>query len=452
MKYLLNKKCILKFFGLIQIYKCLEVDLITDTPIIVVGNSNVSRLFIYEVQSMGCNSQPIYYEHNNNTKFIVSNYESLDITSINSISDVFITRNINQLNSTHKELIINHECLNRDIMHDVLNVTIDNISFQYVKLCKEQTFLNTLPSLLLLFITAILIVFLSTYSDLKVEYTDIRQDGEIKTKHIYVFILLGSAVLVSIFYFRQYINIIFSAIVLFQSGMSLYLTFKIFLDAKINKYISGIVKDILVYIIIGLIISAYFITKHWVLNNIIGFSLVFTIMSLFHIKNLKICSILLLSAFVYDSFWVYVSPYIFKRNVMVIAATSIDLPIKFEFPIFFNNPMNRCMYLGLGDLVLPGFTLKFCKRFDFLKRKTLYYKWSILFYIMALFTSLLAILYFNSPQPVLFYMCPFLLIGISTIAYKHHDNDIWYAEKVEDFIIAYGAVSETKVQQVDITE
>jgi hypothetical protein len=452
MKYLLNKKCILIICLIIEICHSLEVDLILDQPIIVVAHSNVSASFQYQGIGTGCNSKPIYYEHFNNTKFIVSNYNMLDIDTIDNKDDIFIESDVKELNFTHKELTIHHKCLNQNNVNSIINITIDGISFQYVKICKEQTFLDTFPSLILLFSTAIIIVSLSTFSDLKVEFTDIRQDGEIRTTHIYVFIALGSTVLIAIFYLKQYINIIFTTIVLFQSSLSLYLTIKMLLDTKINKYIQGKCKDMLIYTIIGIIVIAYFITRHWLLNNLIGFSLVYSILSLFHIKNLKICTILLISAFIYDSFWVYISPYIFKRNVMVIAATSIDLPIKFEFPIFFNNPMNRCMYLGLGDLVLPGFTLKFCKRFDFLKRKTLYYQLSILLYIMALFSSLLAILYFNSPQPVLFYMCPFLLIGISWLAYKQHDNDIWYAEKIEDFIIAYSTVSEIKVQQVDMSE
>ena len=62
--------------------------------------------------------------------------------------------------------------------------------------------------------------------------------------------------------------------------------------------------------------------------------------------------------FFYDIFWVFISPLFFKGNsVMVVVATSLDLPVKLVFPTF--SKFEACSLLGLGDLVIPGFHIMF---------------------------------------------------------------------------------------------
>ena len=121
----------------------------------------------------------------------------------------------------------------------------------------------------------------------------------------------------------------------------------------------------------GLLIIIYFITRHWVINDIICFCLAFTTLSFIILKSFMLCFVCLFAFFVYDTFWVFYSEKVFTENVMVVAATSIQIPIKIEFPILFsNNPIKNCMLLGLGDILLPGMVIKYCRRFDILKKKT----------------------------------------------------------------------------------
>ena len=69
---------------------------------------------------------------------------------------------------------------------------------------------------------------------------------------------------------------------------------------------------------------------------------------------------------------------------MVFAATSINLPIKLEMPIFFSpeHPLKTCLLLGLGDIVIPGFIIKFFKRFDFIKKTNVYYKMELSYIVL----------------------------------------------------------------------
>ncbi len=209
--------------------------------------------------------------------------------------------------------------------------------------------------------------------------------------------------------------------------------FKNYLQLEVELY-----SFILIILTLIMVVS-YLVTRYWLLNNIFGFALVFTILSLFHIRSFKICAVLLFSAFLYDVFWVYISPYFFTQNVMVVAATSLNMPIKLEIPIFLDtHPLKSCMFLGLGDLVLPGFVLKFCHRFDFIKHTSVYYKTSIILYVIALTMSGIVIAVFNYPQPVLFYMCPIILGGVMLTAYNRKEmGDIWNADVLEENLTYY---------------
>lgn len=121
---------------------------------------------------------------------------------------------------------------------------------------------------------------------------------------------------------------------------------------------------------------------------------------------------------------------------MVLAATSVDLPSKLEVPVLFNNNASRnTILLGLGDIVIPGFTIKFLKRFDFIKKCKCYYNLGMKMYFVALAISGVVAFVFNAPQPVLFYMCPCLVVGTLGLAYKRGEvKDVMFSDKLEQQI------------------
>ena len=98
-----------------------------------------------------------------------------------------------------------------------------------------------------------------------------------------------------------------------------------------------------------LIVIPYLITKNWILNNLIGISVVITIIKSLKIPSYKIGALLLGCTFLFDIFWVFYSDRIFGQSVMVTifnkniknrfifkvyVATKINLPMKLVFPIF----------------------------------------------------------------------------------------------------------------------
>ena len=86
------------------------------------------------------------------------------------------------------------------------------------------------------------------------------------------------------------------------------------------------IKSILCFIISSIPVITYYITKHWILNNIYG--ILFSIFALrnINLSSFKVGFLLLWLLFFYDIFWVY------GTDVMVSVAKNLDLRIKLLFP------------------------------------------------------------------------------------------------------------------------
>ena len=96
-------------------------------------------------------------------------------------------------------------------------------------------------------------------------------------------------------------------------------------------------------LIIGFIFAlAWFFTKNWILNNILGFAMSFLFLKTMRLNKLVPGLILLSLLFFYDIFWVFGSKMFTKdgQSVMVEVATGIDAPIKLLMPMIlpFDRP------------------------------------------------------------------------------------------------------------------
>jgi len=104
------------------------------------------------------------------------------------------------------------------------------------------------------------------------------------------------------------------------------------------------------------LVLAWLITGHWVLNNVLGIAICVAFVSHVRLPNVKVCGLLLGCLFLYDIFWVFFSERFFGANVMVTVATQqahnpvhtvastlhlpvsqtiakkLDLPVKLLFP------------------------------------------------------------------------------------------------------------------------
>lgn len=79
----------------------------------------------------------------------------------------------------------------------------------------------------------------------------------------------------------------------------------------------------------------WFISWNWILSNFMGTCFVFMILRLVWINNLIASSILLILLFLYDIFWVFISPQIpgfGGSSVMIVVATGLEIPVKLVCP------------------------------------------------------------------------------------------------------------------------
>ena len=124
------------------------------------------------------------------------------------------------------------------------------------------------------------------------------------------------------------------------------------------------------------------------MQNVMGACICIMFLSTIQVNSIKIASILLIAAFFYDIFFVFVTPLLTKggKSIMVDVATSggppkadpawcekypddpdcfggDPMPMLFTIPRFFDYAGGSSL-LGLGDIVLPGLLISFACRYD----------------------------------------------------------------------------------------
>lgn len=336
------------------------------------------------------------------------------------------------IKAKYSQIPTSKENVNNNDYYIFLNFTFEDneqlYNFEYFKICKnENKFISIIPSIGL-FTLAFLYLLASTYMQINLKIIkEFNEKTEISWWYGIFFILMASCVLLLIYYFSEYISNIFQGLLFFECFLTLFYPIKYFSKQLFHKYTKQIEKkpiicslriyDLSSYIIsLGLVIF-YFLTKYWFMNNIVAFGLCFFILSLIPFKSFFICFVFLFALFVYDTFWVFYSSKIFGGNVMLVAATTINIPATIEMVSFLSvNPITHCGLLGLGDIVLPGMIIKYCKKFDSLsmlnKGKGGYYSLSLILYIISISLAGIALHIFEHGQPVLFYISPIFIIGL----------------------------------------
>lgn len=195
----------------------------------------------------------------------------------------------------------------------------------------------------------------------------------------------------------------------------------------------------LLYIIIFAFASvvgvAYFLTKHYFLNNVYGVFFSIVGIESVMVGATNIGFILLVLLFFYDIYWVFFTP------VMVTVAKSLQGPIKLMFPKSFEwvDQTNDFNMIGLGDIVIPGIYVALILRYDYLRvlgkmkekgEKILTdakgnfiipftfnnfatFIFTFFGYFLGILSTLIVMNVFDHAQPALLYLVPGVLIGSS---------------------------------------
>ncbi|KAJ9147943.1 hypothetical protein P3X46_030055 [Hevea brasiliensis] len=172
----------------------------------------------------------------------------------------------------------------------------------------------------------------------------------------------------------------------------------------------------------------------WIGQDILGIALIITVLQIVHVPNLKVGTVLLSCAFVYDIFWVFVSKKLFHESVMIVVARGDrsgedGIPMLLKIPRMF-DPWGGYSIIGFGDILLPGLLIAFSLRYDWLANKSLragYFLWAMIAYGLGLLITYVALnLMDGHGQPALLYIVPFTLGTFLTLGKKRGDlNILW---------------------------
>mmetsp|Transcript_73466 Transcript_73466/g.209005 ORF Transcript_73466/g.209005 Transcript_73466/m.209005 type:complete len:446 (-) Transcript_73466:211-1548(-) len=191
-------------------------------------------------------------------------------------------------------------------------------------------------------------------------------------------------------------------------------------------------------------------TADWafVLQDLFGMCLCVLFLSVIRFSNMKVAALLLSMAFLYDIFFVFISPYFFSESVMVKVATgnqptadpdycekyptdsdcqSTELPMLLLLPRIDDYTGGYTM-LGLGDIVLPGLLVAFAARYDVSIGARI--PWNFLLmvagYSVGLMMANVAVYVMEMGQPALLYLVPCTL-GILTLKARREGtlHDLW---------------------------
>lgn len=215
-------------------------------------------------------------------------------------------------------------------------------------------------------------------------------------------------------------------------------------------------------------------TFFWVTQDIMGSCMCIMFLSLIKLNSMKVASILLVVAFVYDIFFVFITPLIFNESIMITVATSggppkadpswcekypadskcqggDPLPMLLTVPRV-NDYQGGASLLGLGDIVLPGLLLSFAARLDAAKQllgiigggtgmphtcpsfcpcNGGYFVPLVVAYAVGLLMANAAVYLMEMGQPALLYLVPCCLGSVAFMGWQRNElRGLWDGPKV----------------------
>jgi len=153
-------------------------------------------------------------------------------------------------------------------------------------------------------------------------------------------------------------------------------------------------------------------TYAWPFQDLIGAGFLCWLQRTMRLPNIKVATLFLCIMFFFDIFWVFISPLLFQKSVMVEVATGGDtgehVPMLMRVPAI-GDPLGRDRMLGFGDIALPGLLVSYLRRHDLLSSRAWcrgYFLPSLIGYFVGLCCTIVALTIMQMGQPALLYLVP----------------------------------------------
>jgi signal peptide peptidase-like 2B len=260
------------------------------------------------------------------------------------------------------------------------------------------------------------------------------------------FVIFGSLMLTVLFFFMKYL--IYILLLLFASGA--VSTTSLLLEPVIAAWLPGLrtrqacklpatiaswlgveqehsFADLIAEGV-GAVLAVLFLiyrnnpTFGWVLQDLIAIMLLLTIQRTLRLPNLKVGTLLLVCTFFFDIFWVFLSPMIFKKSVMIEVATGggtgQSVPMVRKIPAL-TGKGGQFKILGLGDIAIPGLLISMLLRHDLSKgygRCRGYFTAGVIGYTVGLLATFVSLYLMKHGQPALLFLVPGTLVPTCIIA------------------------------------
>uniref|UniRef100_A0A9J7X2Y8 Signal peptide peptidase-like 2B n=1 Tax=Cyprinus carpio carpio TaxID=630221 RepID=A0A9J7X2Y8_CYPCA len=168
----------------------------------------------------------------------------------------------------------------------------------------------------------------------------------------------------------------------------------------------------------------------WILQDALGIVFCLYMLKTIRLPTFKACTLLLVVLFVYDVFFVFITPLLTKsgESIMVeVAAGPSDssthekLPMVLKVPRLNSSPLVLCdrpfSLLGFGDILVPGLLVAYCHRFDILMQTSrIYFLACTIGYGIGLLITFVALALMQMGQPALLYLVPCTLLTSLAVA------------------------------------
>ncbi|XP_028907344.1 signal peptide peptidase-like 2B isoform X2 [Ornithorhynchus anatinus] len=168
----------------------------------------------------------------------------------------------------------------------------------------------------------------------------------------------------------------------------------------------------------------------WVLQDALGIAFCLYMLKTIRLPTFKGCTLLLMVLFIYDVFFVFITPFLTKSGTSIMvevaagpsdSATHEKLPMVLKVPRLNASPLALCdrpfSLLGFGDILVPGLLVAYCHRFDIqVQSSRVYFVACTIAYGIGLLVTFVALALMQMGQPALLYLVPCTLITSFSVA------------------------------------